>query len=280
MPGWPFLVGAGRRRDFSTLLAPDFLVAERAHGVFTDVVSARDDAAITVLPITISGGRRLTLAFRTHLVTADDLEDAGSDNARPGGRPRDEHSRPLRLAYGFVVPDAQVLEPAEADLTHALELGLDVYRRFLADEEGFAVRSSAAFRLQSRVVAAVPLGARPDPAQPFASTQPHDSAPPHNSAPPLASAPELDAARGPGGIPLTGILALTAAVVAALLFHTGVIGDDPAKTPTPTSTSTIPTPTAEKATAEKTPVGTTSVGTTPAGTARPSLRHRNTRSAD
>jgi hypothetical protein len=211
--GWPFLVGPGRRRDFSTLLAPDFLVAERAHGVLTDLVSAPDAGTVTVLPITSLGGRRLTLVFSSHLVTAADL-----GNASAGGQARDEHSRPLRLAYGFVVPDVQIVAPAETDLAHALNAGLAVYRRFLEAEEDFTVRSSTGFRLRSQIV-------EPLPAAPAANQLRSGSAAPADPNP------------GRGGILLAGALLLGAAIT-GLLVQFGLIGGDPKTSMTPVPTAT------------------------------------------
>jgi hypothetical protein len=132
--GWPLLVAAGRRRDYSTLLAPDFLVAELDYGVLETVVrpNAVNDTPVVTDTCT-GGGRQLAVVYATHLLT--DV--------------RDEHGRPLRLLYGFASPDAHIESPAQADLAVALDTGLDVYRRFLSDEEGTTVSGSAAFALRS-----------------------------------------------------------------------------------------------------------------------------------
>ena len=86
--GWPFLVAAGRRRDYTTLLAPRFLVAELDHGVLEQVV--RPDARGRVRrPWWRSArgrGLRLSVAYATHLLTPADLGPAGSNACAGGGR--------------------------------------------------------------------------------------------------------------------------------------------------------------------------------------------------
>jgi len=145
--GWPFLVASGRRRDYSTLLAPDFLVADADYGVLDEAVRPTDSPR--VVEVRTRAGRRLTIVHATHLLTADDL---GPDSAPP----RDEHNRPLRLIYGYVVPGEWTPPPAEADLRAALGTALEVYRRFLDDEDTVAVAAAHLFRLHSTVPARVP----------------------------------------------------------------------------------------------------------------------------
>ena len=166
--GWPFLIGSGRRRDYSTLMAPDFLVAELEYGILDEKVSPIPvGAPARVIEVTARGGRRLAIAYATHLVTADDV---AGPQATPGAEvagPRDEHSRPLRLSFGFVCPDASIDGPAEADLDVARVAALDVYRRFLDNEEGFGVVPSSAFPLRSGItVVAAPARPAPVPGVP------------------------------------------------------------------------------------------------------------------
>jgi len=173
--GWPFLVASGRRRDYSTLLAPQFLVADLDYGILDQAVRpASEPEPPTVVEVRTPHGRRLTLVYATHLLTAVDLAEPGAGpeagpgagsgagpEAAPGAgcgaasgaagaEPRDEHGRPLRLIYGFASPDAWISEPAEADLSHARTAALTTYRRFLADEERVAVAPSYPFPLSSR----------------------------------------------------------------------------------------------------------------------------------
>lgn len=143
--GWPFLVAAGRRRDYSTLLAPDFLVADLDYGVLDEVVRPSDERGpATVVQARTRAGRHLTVAYATHLLTAADIGLQAD--------PTDEHGRPLRLIYGFVCAAGRVATPAEADLRTAREVALAVYRRFLADEDDITITPGSAFALKTPMV--------------------------------------------------------------------------------------------------------------------------------
>src|SRR4051812_36532744 len=101
---WPFLVARGRERGYRTLLAPDFLVAERGYGVLDDsVVPDPEEDRASVITVVTSTGRALTVAHATHVVTAADLAEPGTEAGER--EPRDRHSRPLQLIYGFVCAD-------------------------------------------------------------------------------------------------------------------------------------------------------------------------------
>jgi hypothetical protein len=141
--GWPFLVAPGRRRDYTILLAPQFLVDEVDYGFLDRAV--RPDAESG--PATVTGartraGRELTLVYATHRLTA---ADTGSPDVR------DEHGRPLRLIYGFATVPSSIPDPDRADLACARETALRTYRRFLADEDTLTVAGSSAFPLLSHV---------------------------------------------------------------------------------------------------------------------------------
>jgi hypothetical protein len=141
---WPFLVAAGRRRDYSILLAPDFLVADLDYGILEEIARPSDEGRPTVVAVRTRAGRRLTVVHATHLLTAADLEPDGAYAASPS----DEHGRPLRLIYGFVSHD-RVVEPAAADLRTAFGAALVVYRRFLDDEDVIAVAPGHAYLMRS-----------------------------------------------------------------------------------------------------------------------------------
>jgi hypothetical protein len=147
--GWPFLVGAGRHRDYCILLAPDFLLAGLDYGFLDEV--ARPTSAPTVAQARTPAGRRLTVVFATHILTADDI----------GASVADEHGRPLRLIYGFVSLD-RIAEPAAADLRTAFDAALVIYKRFREDEDTVAVAAGRAFPLASDtvVVPTVPAAGR------------------------------------------------------------------------------------------------------------------------
>ena len=190
--GWPFLVARGRRRGYSTLLAPSFLIAEGDYGVLEEAVGpTAEPGQAEVLRVNTRAGRTLAVAYATHVVTAADLApaqarsgqagsgqagsgqacsgqagsgqagsgqagsgQAGSAQAGPPSAPppRDEHSRPLTLLYGFVCRDAWISEPAPADLRFAHETALRVYQSFLDEEEGFTVVAADSYDLRSPVV--------------------------------------------------------------------------------------------------------------------------------
>jgi hypothetical protein len=144
--GWPFLVAAGRRQDYRTLLAPAFLVADLDYGFLDTVVRPTPETGpATVVEARTLRRRRLSVVYATHRLTAADLIRSGT-----GADPRDEHGRPLRLIYGYVSPDAAVVEPAEADLERARTGALAAYRRFFADEERVEVTPSHPYPLRSR----------------------------------------------------------------------------------------------------------------------------------
>jgi hypothetical protein len=209
--GWPFLIGAGRRRDYSTLLAPDFLVVRREHGLLNEVVGPTPgNSSPRVTEATTPTGQRLGIAYATHLVTAADVAD-----------PRDEHSRPLRLIYGFVCPDGRIAEPAAADLAAAHTAALDVYRRFLANEDRFTAVPSAAFPLQSTVTAV----AVSDPARP---RQPTGATP----------TPSRQAVWGWGA----AIVAVVVATVLLIVNVGGEPGRDNSPTPSPSVTTATRSP--------------------------------------
>src|SRR5262245_2297443 len=154
--GWPFLIAAGRHRDYRTLLAPDFLVAELDYGMLD--ISARpapETDPPKVVDVTTAGGRSLTLVYVTRVLSAADL--GGAEGVGSAAAVRDEHNRPLRLIYGFVTARMAILAPATADLELALATALDVYRRYLDNEDSTDVLPSSAFPLRSEAISPPPV---------------------------------------------------------------------------------------------------------------------------
>lgn len=140
MNGWPFLIARGRRRGYSVLLAPAFLHEE--YGLLEEVAGPVTAAEpVRVAATKNSRGHDLSVVWSEHRVTAADVAD--------GTEPRDEHSRPLRLLYGFVCQETILTRPADTDLARSLASGLDTYRRFLAGEQRFTVESSTPFDLRT-----------------------------------------------------------------------------------------------------------------------------------
>ncbi|GAA1892062.1 hypothetical protein [Asanoa iriomotensis] len=125
MNGWPVAVAAGRRRDYSTVLAPDIIATE--YGVLVESLSPGPvGGPARVRAVTTAGGTRLTVAYRTHPLTNGD-----------GSPLRDEQGRPLLMMYGLARTGTTTNPPAEADLDHARGPALAAYREFLAGEEAF-----------------------------------------------------------------------------------------------------------------------------------------------
>ncbi len=142
--GWPFLIARGRRRGYSVLAAPPFLVRDREEGFLEEVVGPSPGSVATRM-VDSPGGRHLCLVWGDHRVRGDDIGEPAD--------PVDEHSRPLRLLYGFVCQDAAVSEPAPADLERSLATMVATYRRFLRGEEEFVVEESSPFPVDAHVVA-------------------------------------------------------------------------------------------------------------------------------
>ncbi|MEO3808222.1 hypothetical protein ABGB17_04400 [Sphaerisporangium sp. B11E5] len=164
MPAWPFLVARGRYRGYRVVLAPDVLLDGQEYGVLDDtVVPSKQEDHPSVIHVTTRSGRPLTVVHATHVVTAADLAPPGTS---PSSRaPRDQHSRPLQLLYGYVCTGRVTPELRDEDLTHARESSLDTYRRFLADEETFSPEPAPAFPVPSRTPAprSDPPGGHPAP---------------------------------------------------------------------------------------------------------------------
>ncbi|MEU7551330.1 hypothetical protein AB0B01_03025 [Streptomyces sp. NPDC044571] len=220
--GWPFLVARGRYHGYRTLLAPDVLLAARDYGVLDDslVPSTVEDQA-QVMQVVTAGGRPLTVVHATHRVTAADVAEPGTEALdRP---PRDEYGRPLALMYGYVCEGGGDVAPQQADLAFCRETALGVYRRFLGDEEGFAVEPGPAFPLRSAVAVSPGVGGE---------------GPRH--------APTRSTRFGPP----PGRRLIAAAILAAVVILVYVVWavitppppPGPTPTPTPTSTSTTPEP--------------------------------------
>lgn len=140
--GWPFLVARGRERGYSVLLAPPFLMD--SYGLLEEVT--RPTSGVEVATV-----RGLCVVWSEYAVTHDDI----------GAEPRDEHSRPLRLLHGFVA-ERTIVQPSEVDMSVSRSAALDTYRRFLGDEERFAVEPSTPFPVRSNIGSPAPMS-KPDP---------------------------------------------------------------------------------------------------------------------
>jgi hypothetical protein len=151
--GWPFLIGAGRRHEYRTLIAPDFLVEAAEYGIIDRYAAGTPGERTRVVP-TRSGDHPLWMAYAARPVTEADVPD-----------PRNEHGRPLRVLAGFVC-DAEVLRPDPADLAVAHDTGMAVYRRYRAAGARFGVLASEPYPLRSVLAAAPPPPPPPRPVLP------------------------------------------------------------------------------------------------------------------
>lgn len=148
--GWAFAIGGGRHLDYRVIAAPDFLVRSGEYGVLDRVPPTKAAQRPQVIETTTSRGQHLTLACSTQVITAQDIADPqhpGTENAGV----RDEQNRPLRLIYGFATQGTRTVNVDPSDMDAARAAALRAYRSFLANEEGFHVVSSTAFRLQSEL---------------------------------------------------------------------------------------------------------------------------------
>jgi hypothetical protein len=151
--GWPFLIGAGRRHEYRTLIAPGFLVEAAEYGILDRHAGRTADGETRVARIR-SGDHPLWMAYSTRTVTEADVPDA-----------RDEHGRPLQVLAGFVC-DTLIDRPDPADVAVAHDAGMSVYRRYLADEDRFGVLGSEPYPLRSILRPAVTTPSRPPHATP------------------------------------------------------------------------------------------------------------------
>jgi hypothetical protein len=156
---WPFLVARGRYHGYRTLLAPDVLLRENDHGILDEVVTPSDHKGqIKVTNAVTRTGRLLTIVYATHQVTEADF---AADKGPPVPAPRDQHSRPLQLIYGFVCLDKLTGQPNDGDLQSCREMAIDIYRRFLANEDSFPMQAGTAFSIRPRFVHQAPAPIRP-----------------------------------------------------------------------------------------------------------------------
>ncbi len=147
--GWAFLVGRGRHTVYRTLLAPGFLVDENLHHVLAQSTGTALTARVRSVQVSNPRVGELSIGYRSEQLTAGAVDTEGSGSVEPL---TDEHGRPLEIVYG-VVSCAELEEPLDAeDLQTARAQAIESYRRFLADEDGHQVESSAPFSLRTRGV--------------------------------------------------------------------------------------------------------------------------------
>ena len=129
--GWPFLVSAGLVRDYSVLVAPDFLVATGEQGLLGVAGGAVDGGPVESRTVRTSSGRLLALSYAARRLAVQDWS----------GGVVDEFGRPLRLVVGVVTDRSRATDPTP-DVARAEELVLPAYRRFRADESAYRVEPS------------------------------------------------------------------------------------------------------------------------------------------
>lgn len=159
---WPFLIGRGVTTGNRLLLVPDYLNGDAVE--LLDNVSAPPAGSERSVSVVDVGGA--TVVHEARLVDCGDLI-AGGD--RTGDELlRDEHGRPIRVLYGFVVPDGEVEDIDHDDLARSWDHAVDVYRCFHGNESGFEVQRSRPIPAHSIIgertpVVPAPLVGRTDP---------------------------------------------------------------------------------------------------------------------
>jgi hypothetical protein len=224
--GWPFLVSAGRVRDYSVLVAPDFLVASGEQGLLGVTGAAVEGDGVKISTVQTSSGRQLFLAYAARLVTPEDAGPAGGV-VDPADWVADEFGRPLRVVVGVLADHPRATDPT-ADVERAEQSVLDSYRRFRTDEATWRVEAS-------RSAPMVSLGLRPlvdsSSSRGHTAPRPVDAPAPPEERIPVGAGQRL----GPGVLVSLVVLAL---LVVALLAVRPWRSDDCPPAPTPTTTTT------------------------------------------
>jgi len=222
---WPFLVARGRREGYRTLLAPRFLIDGDLHETLSDATPSVAVGSLGRVDLPGPGAGSLGLTY-----TTEEMSETGQDISAETGTWTDEHGRPLEMLYGVVA--RHPLSPALTleDLHGARQEALQAYRRFLTDEDGFAVCESRSMLLP---------GEPAPPTAPRMPEPPRPSAAPPRAAPPRAEPPRPTAA--PRRHRAAAALVAAAAVIAALLIWMLAAPGGPAK-PVVTIVSASATP--------------------------------------
>jgi len=214
--GWPFLVSAGLVRDYTVLVAPDFLVAGGEQGLLGIAGGAVDGGPIESRTVRTSSGRLLALSYAARLLTAEDST----------GTVADEFGRPLRLVVGVVTDRSRATDPTR-DLARAEEVVLPAYRRFRADESAYRVEPSHREPMRS-------LGLPEPEGLPAPVAVPYAAMPDRRPVRPLVSPVLL----------VIGVVVALLLVLLVLLFRSWATSEDcvPAPSTTTTTTTTTTTP--------------------------------------
>jgi branched-chain amino acid transport system substrate-binding protein len=150
--GWTFLVARGRRHGYTTVLAPDFLVAEGRGELLSEAIGGAGMApgARRVVELADPDIGSATVSYTVERLTNADLDGPEADDALL----TDEHGRPLEILYGILTRERLSGPAGDADLVRARDEALRSYRRFLAAEDTFVVERSAAAPLDAPRAAA------------------------------------------------------------------------------------------------------------------------------
>ena len=226
--GWPFLVSAGLVRDYTVLVAPDFLVADGEQGLLGIAGGAVDGGPIESRTVRTSSGRLLALSYAARLLTAEDST----------GTVADEFGRPLRLVVGVVTDRSRATDPTR-DLARAEEVVLPAYRRFRADESAYRVEPSHREPMRS-------LGLREPEGLPAPVAVPYAAMPDRRPVRPLVS-------------PVLLVIGVVVALlmVLLLLFRPWATSEDCVPAPNTTTTTTTATTPGAGGAAATGPVTTT-----------------------
>lgn len=221
--GWPFLVAAGRIRDYTVLVAPDFLVAAGEHGLLGVTGSAIEGGPVQVRPVRTNDGRELTLAYAARLLSAADMPPGAGEQAVA-----DEFGRPLRIVVGVVTERPRGSNPAP-DVERAEAVVLPAYRRFREDEARYRVQASQSMPMRSRGQVQAAKAVSPNPELPPVDAQRSTVAPRRSGT--TVGAP---------GLVVGLILAALLAVGIVLLWPRSSSNECPAAPTTTTTSATVP----------------------------------------
>lgn len=160
--GWPFLVSRGRHAGYRTILAPDFLVDSGEASLLASTVHrVPDGGSVQIEEVSLPRSGSIEIVYRAERAMGD---ASGQDPAEPI---RDDHSRPIRLFYGFVTR-GRVGAAAPGDLSHCRAVAVQAFEAFLENEASSVLPATGPFPLASaagrRPNAVEPAVVSPDPA--------------------------------------------------------------------------------------------------------------------
>lgn len=147
MRAWPFLVSRNRNVDYTTVVAPQFMVNQGITNLLADAAGGKVDEANRGKYREIRGSKvgDLTLVF--HVIQAE-KRHVGLEGDEPL---RDQSGRPIRLIEGIVLRGLMPgIEVSNSDIQVAHEMVKGAYKEFWNSTSSiFTEKSSQSFYLQT-----------------------------------------------------------------------------------------------------------------------------------